>query len=47
MTERRRARLTVAYHGAGFHGFAANPGVRTVMGELTAAIAGIVRVPAD
>ncbi len=47
MTERRRARLTVAYHGAGFHGFAANPGVRTVMGELTAAIARIVRVPAD
>ena len=26
----RRVRLTVAYDGAGFHGFAANPGVRTV-----------------
>ena len=47
MTERRRARLTVAYHGAGFHGFAANPGVTTVMGTLTEAIARIVRVPAD
>lgn len=47
MTERRRARLTVAYHGRGFHGFAANPGVRTVMGELTAAIARIVRVPPE
>ena len=36
-------RLVVAYDGAGFHGFAANPGVRTVMGELVAAIARITR----
>src|SRR3954469_4939352 len=29
-----RVRLTVAYHGKGFHGFAANPGVKTVGGTL-------------
>jgi tRNA pseudouridine38-40 synthase len=34
----RRVRLTVAYDGAGFHGFAANAGVRTVAGDLTAAL---------
>lgn len=37
----------VAYDGAGFHGSAVNPGVRTVMGELTAAIATVTRTPAD
>ena len=42
-----RVRLTVAYHGAGFRGFAANPGVRTVMGELSAAVARIVRLPPE
>jgi len=47
VTGLRRVRLTVAYHGAGFHGFAANPGVTTVMGDLTAAIAKIVRRPVD
>jgi tRNA pseudouridine38-40 synthase len=47
VTELRRARLTVAYHGAGFHGFADNPGVRTVMGELAAAVATIVRQPVE
>ncbi len=41
----RRARLTVAYDGSGFHGFAANPGVRTVMGELAGAVATVVRQP--
>jgi tRNA pseudouridine38-40 synthase len=40
-----RVRLTVAYDGAGFHGFAANPGVRTVMGELAGAVATVVRQP--
>lgn len=45
MTEVRRARLTVAYHGGDFHGFAANPGVRTVMGDLTATVSRIVRMP--
>jgi tRNA pseudouridine38-40 synthase len=39
--------LTVAYHGAGFHGFAANPGITTVMGELSAAVARIVRLPPE
>jgi tRNA pseudouridine38-40 synthase len=35
----------VAYDGTGFHGFAANPGVTTVMGELAGAIARVVRQP--
>jgi tRNA pseudouridine38-40 synthase len=43
----RRARLTVAYDGSGFRGFAPNPGVRTVMGELAAAVATVVRQPVD
>jgi tRNA pseudouridine38-40 synthase len=33
-----RVRLDVAYLGAGFHGFAAQPGVRTVGGALTGAL---------
>ena len=36
----RRARLTVAYHGGAFHGFAEADGVRTVMGDLREAIDG-------
>ncbi len=40
----RRARMTVAYDGGGYHGFAENAGVRTVMGELRAAVARVVRV---
>lgn len=43
----RRASLVVAYRGTGFRGFAANEGVRTVMGELSAAISRIVRGPVD
>ena len=38
-------RLTVAYDGAGFRGFAPNPGVRTVLGELTGALETIARQP--
>jgi len=34
-----RLRLVVAYDGAGFRGFAAQPGQRTVAGEIAAAIA--------
>lgn len=34
----RRARLVVAYDGAAFHGFAANPGVVTVAGQLREAL---------
>lgn len=39
----RRARLRVAYHGAAFHGFAANDDVATVEGVLEKAIATITR----
>lgn len=47
-----RARLTVAYDGTDFHGFAENApadggGVRTVMGELRAAIETVVRHPVE
>jgi tRNA pseudouridine38-40 synthase len=43
----RRVRMTVAYDGAPFHGFAANPGVPTVIGALSEAIATVVREPVD
>ena len=39
----RRARLTVAYDGTLFHGFAENDGVRTVMGDLRDAIEKVAR----
>lgn len=45
MSDVRRARLVVAYDGAPFRGFAANAGVRTVIGDLGAAIATVVRQP--
>ena len=41
-----RIRLDVAYDGTGFHGWAAQPGLRTVEGELSAALATVLRVPA-
>jgi tRNA pseudouridine38-40 synthase len=40
----RRARLIVAYLGTDLHGFAEADGVRTVMGELRAAIEKVARV---
>ncbi len=43
----RRARLTVAYDGAPFHGFAENDGVSTVMGVLREAIERVVRQPVE
>lgn len=43
----RRARLTVAYDGSAFHGFAENAGVATVMGTLRAAMEKVARVPLD
>jgi len=43
----RRARFLVAYDGADFHGFAPNVRVRTVLGELSAAISLVVRTPVE
>lgn len=40
-----RLRMTVAYDGTGFRGFAANPGVRTVGGELAAALGQVLGHP--
>jgi tRNA pseudouridine38-40 synthase len=42
-----RARMTVAYDGSGFHGFAPNPGVRTVGGTLSEAIRKVTRSPVE
>jgi tRNA pseudouridine38-40 synthase len=39
-----RVRLTVAYDGSGFHGFADNDGVRTVGGTLAAALGRVLRL---
>lgn len=43
--EPRRVRLDLAYDGTAFHGWAAQPGLRTVQGELEAALTQICRVP--
>lgn len=43
----RNLRLLVAYDGTDFRGFAHSAGVRTVEGELTAAIERIVRRPVE
>lgn len=40
-----RLRLDLAYDGAGFRGWAAQPGLRTVEGELTAALTTVLREP--
>jgi tRNA pseudouridine38-40 synthase len=40
-----RIRLDVAYDGTEFHGWAAQPGLRTVEGELSAALATVLRLP--
>jgi len=45
--ERRNVRLLLAYDGTDFHGFAPSGDVRTVMGELSAALERVVRVPAQ
>lgn len=39
-----RIRLDLAYDGAGFHGWAGQPSLRTVQGELQAALATLLRV---
>lgn len=41
----RRARLVLAYNGAEFHGFAENPGQRTVLGNLRTALEKICQIP--
>jgi tRNA pseudouridine38-40 synthase len=41
-----RIRIDLGYDGAGFHGWAAQPGLRTVQGELEAALATVLRQPA-
>ncbi len=42
-----RVRMLVAYHGAPFHGFAVNAGVRTVGGVLTEAIGKVLGHPVE
>ena len=42
-----RVRLTVAYDGTRFHGFAMNPGVATVGGTLAEALERILRHPVE
>jgi tRNA pseudouridine38-40 synthase len=41
-----RLRIDLAYDGAGFHGWARQPGLRTVQGSLEDALATVLRVPA-
>ncbi|WP_370248919.1 tRNA pseudouridine(38-40) synthase TruA [Nocardioides sp.] len=41
-----RLRLDLAYDGTDFHGWAAQPALRTVQGELQAALATVLRAPA-
>jgi tRNA pseudouridine38-40 synthase len=43
----RVLQLTVAYDGAGFHGFAAQRDQRTVEGELAAALARVLQAPVE
>lgn len=45
--DRVRLRLLVAYDGAGFRGFAAQPGQRTVAGELGGALTTALRQPVE
>lgn len=40
-----RLRLDLAYDGTDFHGWASQPGLRTVQGTLEAALAQVLRVP--
>ena len=47
MSDTRNVRLTVAYDGTDFRGFAESDGVRTVLGELRRAVETVVRVPVD
>ncbi len=40
-----RIRIDLAYDGTDFHGWASQPGLRTVQGELEAALATVLRTP--
>jgi tRNA pseudouridine38-40 synthase len=40
-------RLDLEYDGAGFHGWARQPGLRTVQGEMEAALATVLREPVE
>ena len=40
-----RLRIDLAYDGGDFRGWAAQPGLRTVQGELTAALTTVLRLP--
>lgn len=40
-----RVRIDLAYDGSDFHGWAVQPGLRTVQGELGAALTTVLRVP--
>ena len=40
-----RIRIDLAYDGAGFHGWARQPGLRTVQGELEGALETVLRLP--
>jgi tRNA pseudouridine38-40 synthase len=42
-----RVRMLIAYHGAPFHGFAINAGVRTVGGTITEAITTVLGHPVE
>src|SRR5207302_7085532 len=42
---RVRVRMTVAYDGRGYHGFAAQPGVKTVGGTLTTSLERLMHHP--
>lgn len=44
---RSKVRLTVAYDGTAFHGFAVQPDVRTVGGALSKALERVLRHPVD
>lgn len=42
-----RVRYDIAYDGTDFHGWATQPGLRTVQGEIEAALAVLLRAPVD
>lgn len=42
-----RLRLDIAYDGSGFHGWARQPGLRSVQGELEGSLRAVLRVPAS